>query len=329
MIAMVTPRPALPDALLIGAPKAGTSALHAALALHPQVFSSRPKEPKYYLCADAPPPAYCGPGDAHSQQEWIWRFEDYQRLFEPAGADQLRIESTPFYLCQRNARRRIAEELPDAKLIVVLRDPVDRAYSNWMHLWSDGLEPEPDFQRAFDLEQERIAAGWAPFWHYRRLGLYGRQLDDLYRHVAAERIMVVRYRELIADPVGLLNRTCAFLGLDQDVIRTIPRENSRTFVGTGPTTAVLSRVIRTGAAIGAWFPPEVWRRASEPLTGLMQSRGATARPALDPKVRSRLVEDFSTDIDLLEQVTGQSFEDWRKDSSAGSFATRAAASSRD
>src|SRR6478736_4499075 len=163
-------RESRPDALVIGAPKAGTSALHAALARHQQVYASAVKEPKYYLCGDAPPPAYCGPGDAHSQQEWIWRFEDYQRLFEPAGPDQLRIESTPFYLCQRNARRRIAEELPDAKLIVVLRDPVDRAYSNWMHLWSDGLEPEPDFVTAFEREDERVRAGWAPFWRYRELG---------------------------------------------------------------------------------------------------------------------------------------------------------------
>ena len=325
---MTTQRPAQPDALLIGAPKAGTSALHAALALHPQVFSTRPKEPKYYLCADAPPPAYCGPGDAHSQQEWIWRFEDYQRLFEPARDDQVRIESTPFYLYLRNARRRIAEELPQAKLIAVVRDPVDRAYSNWMHLWSDGLEPESDFERAFDLEQHRIAAGWAPFWHYRRQGLYGRQLDDLYRHVDADRILVVRYRELVVDPSGLLDRVCAFLGLDSGVITTIPHENSRTFVAPSPTTAVLSRVIRAGAALGQWLPPEVWRRASEPLTGLMQSRGAAARPALDPAIRTRLVERFSDDIDLLERVTGQSFEDWRKDRSAGSFAARKAASAQ-
>lgn len=319
---MATPRPARPDALLIGAPKAGTSALHAALALHPQVFSSRPKEPKYYLCADAPPPAYCGPGDAHSQQEWIWRWEDYQRLFEPARDDQVRIESTPFYLYLRNARRRIAEELPQAKLIAVIRDPVDRAYSNWMHLWSDGLEPEPRFERAFGLEQQRIASGWAPFWHYRGQGLYGRQLHDLYRHVDAERVMVVRYRELVDDPAGLLDRVSIFLGLEPGVIKTIPRENSRPFVGRGPTHSVLSRVIRVGAVAGSWMPPEVWRRASEPLTGLMQRRGATARPSLDPSVRARLVATFDEDIDLLEQVTGQSFEDWRRDSSPGSFAAR-------
>ena len=69
----MTSREPRPDALIIGAPKAGTSALHAALARHPQIFASPVKEPKYYMCADAPPPAYRGPGDAHSQQEWVWR----------------------------------------------------------------------------------------------------------------------------------------------------------------------------------------------------------------------------------------------------------------
>src|SRR3954467_14052379 len=58
-----------PDVLIIGAPKAGTSALHAALAQHPQIYASPVKEPKYYMCWDAPPPAYTGPGDPHSNQE--------------------------------------------------------------------------------------------------------------------------------------------------------------------------------------------------------------------------------------------------------------------
>ena len=80
------PRPARPDFLIVGAPKAGTTAVHSALALHPQVFVSQPKEPKYWLCDDAPPPAWNGPGDAHSQQEWMWRREDYFRLFEGAAA---------------------------------------------------------------------------------------------------------------------------------------------------------------------------------------------------------------------------------------------------
>ena len=61
----------------------------------------------------------------------------------------------------------------------MVRDPVDRAYSNWMHLWSDGLEPEADFVTAFGREDERVRAGWAPFWRYRELGRYGEQLAHL------------------------------------------------------------------------------------------------------------------------------------------------------
>ena len=86
------------DALIIGAPKAGTSALHGALARHPQVYASPVKEPKYYMCWNAPPPAYRGPGDPHSQQEWVWRREEYTALFEAAPPDSVRLESTPFYL---------------------------------------------------------------------------------------------------------------------------------------------------------------------------------------------------------------------------------------
>src|SRR3982751_1900715 len=78
----------LPDFLLVGAPKAGTTALHAALAQHPELFLSEPKEPKYYLCGDSPPPAYRGPGDAHSNQEWIWQRQRYLDLFASAGAHQ-------------------------------------------------------------------------------------------------------------------------------------------------------------------------------------------------------------------------------------------------
>lgn len=316
-----TPRP---DALLIGAPKAGTSALHAALAHHPRVFSSQPKEPKYYMCSDAPPPAYRGPGDAHSQQEWIWRREDYEALFDDAPGDQVRIESTPFYLYLRNARRRIAEELPEARVIAVLRDPVDRAYSNWMHLRSDGLEPVEDFVEAFGKEGERIAAGWAPFWHYRRLGLYGAQLDDLYRHVDGERVLVLRYRELVSEPARTLDRVCEFLGLEPGIVTSIPRDNSRPYVAPGALTRAASKAIRLGAQAGSHLPPQVWRHVSKPLIASMHGRGEPTRPKLDRTARSALVQTYVDDIELLEKVTGQSFADWRTDEGLGAFSERAA-----
>ena len=312
-----------PDALIIGAPKAGTSALHAALAQHPQIYASPVKEPKYYLCGDAPPPAYCGPGDAHSQQEWIWRRADYQALFAAAPANSIRLESTPFYLYLPDARRRLAEDRPDARYIVIVRDPVDRAYSNWMHLWVDGLEPEADFVAAWRAEDERIAAGWAPFWHYRRLGAYGEQLADLFSRVDPDRVLVVRYREVVSEPVVTLNKVSAFLGIDSDQIGLIPHDNSRPFVHDGLRTAVLSRAIRAGAAAGALIRPQVWRQASRPLTAALRFRGVEQRPRLQPEQRAELVAECLDDITLLEEVTGRSFDDWRSTTGQGSFRERA------
>src|SRR4051812_16933360 len=246
----------LPDFLLIGAPKAGTTALHAALAGHPQLFLSPVKEPKYYLCGDSPPPAYRGPGDAHSNREWIWQRQRYLDLFAGAGAEQRAGESTPFYLYHRDARRRIAADLPQARLVAVLRDPVDRAYSNWMHLWADGLEPCGDVVEACAREQERLDAGWAPFWHYRGLGMYGRQLEDLYQHVPREQVLVLRYRHLVDDPHAALNRVCRFLGVDEDVVTEIPSGNSRPYVNESTRTRVIGPVVRAGAAAGQFLPPQ-------------------------------------------------------------------------
>jgi hypothetical protein len=311
-----------PDALIIGAPKAGTSALHAALARHPEVFASPIKEPKYYMCTDAPPPAYCGPGDAHSQQEWIWRADDYAALFAGASPGALRLESTPFYLYLPHARRRLAEELPQARFVVVVRDPVDRAYSNWMHLWVDGLEPDGDFRTAFRAEDTRIAAGWAPFWHYRRMGRYGEQLADLFARVGRERVLVLRYRHLVEAPGATLDRVCAFLGISTGRIDAVPHDNSRPFVRPGPRAALLGRLIRAGAGAGSYVRPEVWRQAAKPFHGALQFGQPAQRPRLSSEVRAELIADFTDDIALLEDLLGESFADWRSPEARGSFKER-------
>lgn len=315
-------RESRPDVLIVGAPKAGTSALHTALARHPRVFASRIKEPKYYMCTDAPPPAYRGPGDAHSQREWIWRARDYQTLFAGAPEDALRLESTPFYLYLPHARRRLAEELPQARFIAVIRDPVDRAYSNWMHLWVDGLEPEADFVTAWRLEAARIRAGWAPFWHYRQLGRYGEQLADLCARVGPERILVLRYRRLVDEPAATLNQVCAFLGLETGLIDTIPADNSRPFVRPGLRSAVLGRAIRAGSAAGSHVRPELWRQAAKPFYRALQAGQPGQRPRLRPDIRAELVDDFGDDVALLENLLGESFADWRSTSGRGSFRDR-------
>jgi hypothetical protein len=311
-----------PDFLIMGAPKAGSSAVHAALTSHPQLFLSPVKEPKYFMCGDAPAPLYTGPGDAHSRREWIWRREEYLDLFRESPPGTLRGESTPFYLFDRESHRRIAESVPDVRLIAVLRDPVDRAYSNWMHLWADGLEPESDVVAACDAEEARIRGGWAPFWRYRGLGRYGEQLASLYRHFPADQVLVVRYRDLVDGPQAELNRICRFLGVEEHLVETVPRDNTRPFVPDGPRRYVVSRMIRAGAGAGAFFRPQVWRRTSRPLLRVMHVGQPEVRPALSAEQRVAILGPIVPDIDRLEQVTGQDFSDWRSTTSRGSFAAR-------
>src|SRR5271166_2621185 len=102
---------ALPDFFIAGAPKAGTTALHSALARHPSLFMSPVKEPKFFL-TDGPPRTKGGPGDAKTYREHVWRRADYEALFDQAPAGTLRGESTPFYLYRHDAQLRIRALIP-------------------------------------------------------------------------------------------------------------------------------------------------------------------------------------------------------------------------
>jgi hypothetical protein len=310
----------LPDFFVIGAPKAGTTGLYAALARHPQLFLSPVKEPKFFLC-DGPPPSQGGPGDAHSYREWVWRGDDYERLFDAAPAGSKKGEATPLYLADPAAIDRIHRAVPDARLIVILRDPVDRAYSNWAHLWADGLEPIGDFTAACAEEENRVRAGWAPFWRYRALGLYGRQLSRLYSVFPRQQVLVLRYKWMVEEAPRTLDAVCRFLGVDEGVIDDVPAQNIGTYIAPTPANRLLQGLMRAGAAAGSLFPPQVWRKASVPLLWLIQ-RTPEHRPELAPGDRAELIGYFAEDIELLEELTGWDLVQWRSYRQGGTYSVR-------
>src|SRR4051812_13380369 len=234
----------LPDFFVIGAPKAGTTALHVALARHPQVFMSRVKEPKHFL-VDGPPPSGGGPGDAKTYREYVWQRPAYEALFDAAPPGARRGESTAFYLYDHAAQQRIMSAVPGARMIALLRDPVDRAHSNWTHLWSAGLEPEPDFVRACGLEARRIELGWAPFWRYLELGRYGQQLAHLYTVFPREQVHVVLYRDLRQEPAETVDRICDFLGVRTGVLDELPAENVTAEAPHSPLHELVGRALRS------------------------------------------------------------------------------------
>ncbi|MBP2705847.1 sulfotransferase [Microbispora sp. RL4-1S] len=292
---------ALPDFLIVGVPKAGTTALHAALSRHPGLFMSPVKEPKFFL-TDGPPPAKGGPGDAQTYREHVWRRSDYEALFADAPTGALRGESTPFYLYDRHAQRRIRAAVPDARLIVSLRDPVERAHSNWTHLWSAGLEPIGDVIEACAAERWRAAEGWSPFWHYVGLGRYGAQLRDLYSLFPREQVLILRYRDLVDRPTETLDRICGFLGVEQGLLTEMPRENVTAHPPQTRRHRALARIARLG-------DPLLGRRLTGPLERLLQRRGHPRQP-LTWAQRQELLSYFAADIALLQEITDQDYGDW-------------------
>ncbi len=299
----------LPDFLIAGVPKAGTTALHAALARHPGLFLPAVKEPKFFL-TDGPPPRTGGPGDVQTYQEHVWRRSDYEALFDPAPAGALKGEATPFYLYDNATHDRLGALVPGAKLILLLRDPVDRAHSNWTHLWNAGLEPEADFLTACRAEHRRKAAGWADFWHYVSLGLYGRQVQHLFKVFPREQVLLLRYRELKDAPAATLDRVSAFLGVETGVVHEIPRENvNRHVVEDNDVNRALRWLLRAGGTFGHRFPVPLRLAARGPLLTLLHRKHGK-RPVTTPEERAALLPLFADDIALLQDVTGESYDDW-------------------
>jgi hypothetical protein len=297
---------ALPDFFVAGAPKAGTTAVHAALARHPSLYMSAVKEPKFFL-TDGPPPTRGGPGDVQTYREHVWRRDDYEALFAPAPPGTLRGESTPFYLYNRDAQRRIRALIPDARLIVILRDPVERAHSNWTHLWSAGLDPVDDFVLACAEEQRRIEAGWADFWHYTALGRYGEQLEHLYTVFGREQVFVVRYGALVESPALVLDRICVFLGVPTGILTELPRENVTAHPQLSFRHRTVSKALRTSTAVSSVLP------GAATVTGSLErilQRDSPPRQPLTWEQRQTLLPRFEADVRLLQIITGEDFSGW-------------------
>jgi len=120
----------------------------------------------------------------------------------------------------------------------------------------------------------------------------------------------------------VLNRVFGFLGVETQEIDQIPSDNSRVFVRDGVRARTVGPVIRVGATVGQFLPPKVWRTVSKPLISQLHKGGDASRPKLTPEQRELLLAPHLEDIALLEQITGESFEQWRTYRDGGSFESR-------
>ena len=223
----------------------------------------------------------------------------------------------------RDAMRRIRGMIPDAKLIAIIRDPVERAHSNWTHLWSAGLEPIGDFVQACADEERRIAAGWASFWHYTGLGRYGKQLEHIFSLFPREQVCVIRYCQLVDEPAATLDGIVGFLGVDHGVITEVPRQNVTAHPEPTLAHRAVGQVLRVGSAAGRFLPGSSWVTVTARLERFLQRHNRERQP-LGWQQRQELIPRFEADLELLERVLGADFSDWRapRDRSGGMVGAR-------
>lgn len=202
-----------PTFAVVGAARAGTTALVEGLRRHPDVFVTDPKEP-HYFALHGRAPAFRGPGDDRSVNATaVTRLEDYLALY-PSDAPPARGEgsvSTLYY--HRCSVPEMLRVNPDLRVIVLLREPVERAYSSFQYLRAASREPLPDFLDAVAAEPARRAEDWHHLWHYTAMSRYAEALEAVRSGLGAERVGVWFYDDLERDYEGTVGGVLAFLGL--------------------------------------------------------------------------------------------------------------------
>lgn len=208
----------LPDFFIVGQPKSGTTALYEMLRQHPQIYMSEVKEPRYF--ASDLPSSFQRQSDAPSAT-----FEDYLALFRDAGPDQRVGEASTSYIWSETAAGAIAAARPDARIIVILREPASFVRSMHLQLLQIRLEPEPKLRKAIALEDERrqgrelpsVVARWPQVLLYTDRARY---LEQLRRYGAAfpdEQMLVLIYDDFHSDNDGTVRRVLRFLEVDDTV----------------------------------------------------------------------------------------------------------------
>ena len=228
---------ALPNFLIIGAAKSGTTALYAFLKQHPEIFLSTPKELRFF--------SYTGPYPEDLPEKYIHRGvttrEDYEHHFENTGPAKIIGEASPMYLYTPGTAERIKGLIPQVKMLAILRNPIDRAFSAYTHALRDWTETETSFKNALEKEPERIEAGWGILWHYTQAGFYAQQLSRYYDIFSRNQVKVVLYDDLVADALGLCQEVFNFLGIDPDFK---PDTSQRPNVSGFPRNSIFHQFMR-------------------------------------------------------------------------------------
>ncbi|MFV0458026.1 MAG: sulfotransferase family protein [Actinomycetales bacterium] len=293
---MTTPE-GLPDFLLIGAFKSGTTSLISQLGQHPEIFVPWMQEPAFFASPRFNPlPG--GPTDPVQAPESIYgrlraeSLDQYRALFADAGA-RVCGESSPQYMRDGDSVGRIHSLLPGVKLIAVLRDPVRRAYSDYLMMVRDGLEQAP-FEEAIAREP-----GSRELTHYVSTGFYGAQLRPYFDLFGPDQLRIVLFEELVREPAATMRTLYEWLGVDPGFSPVVEVLNESGV----PSNAAVAQLYRARRRLQPYLKPVVPRRLAKSADKLLV-RGLR-KTGLDEASSGRLREIYTDDLDLLCELAGR------------------------
>lgn len=290
----------MPNFLIIGAMKSGTTALYYYLGQHPQIYVSPVKEPDFF----------CFEGRGSLDSEAVTQIESYQALFKGVSDEKAIGEASHCYLYEPKAVDRIKYYLPDAKLIAILRNPIDRAHSHFLHAVRSGAEPLTDFAKALR-EDETGVSQKGNVQDYVGRGFYYGQLKRYFDAFGRDQqVKVYLYDDLRDAPIDTLQDAFRFLGVDESFV---PDVSLRRNVSGHPRYKTLDKVLRRPSsvkrALKMYLPARLHWRLSEAFDEL-KTRNLVQPPSVPLEVRRQLIEVYRNDILQLQKAICRDLSRW-------------------
>jgi hypothetical protein len=296
----------MPNFLVIGAAKGGTTALHRYLKQHPEIYMSHPKELRFFPFENQSP-NFLGPGDNDDVPSMIATIEDYRACFAAGERFRARGESSPLYLYYPRSAERIRHYIPDVKLIAILRHPAERAYSQFLAKKRDEGEPL-SFRDALDAEDQRTADGWSHHRHYRQRGFYAAQLKPYFDLFSREQIKIYLYENYLSDPAGLVRDLFGFLNVDDTFLPDMSvRHNDSRMPRNRALQKYLSEPRLSKNVVKQFVPAKASRRIGDRLRSLNFTK-----PPLPEEMRRQLTEVYREDILKLQDMIERDLSHWLK-----------------
>jgi hypothetical protein len=287
-----------PNVFVVGDAKCGTTSLHKMFLLSPKVGVSTVKELHYFSHPELLE-RVSGPGDDAIARNVLRSEADYLAKFAaldpglPAVAD-----ISPSYIRYPAAALRIRDFAPEAKIVIMLREPAAKVFSQYVHMWSKGRETLP-FDQALAANAERRAAGWSDMYDYEGGGRYADLVRAYLDAFGRDRVLVLLFEELIADFPAEKARLERFLGVEIP-LAAFPQANPSGRIRS-PLAAALVENETLRRLRAALVPPALRAR----LSLAARSRLAVDKPTLDPELRAALRRGFAEDVAALEEILGR------------------------